>query len=53
MQQRYKKVRFFTCPKTFFEWAGIDFSLHDDDKWKEGEEEKGRRKRRKMRMKRR
>ena len=40
LQQRYKKVRFFTCPKTFFTWAGIDFPLHDDDKQKEDEEEK-------------
>ena len=40
LQQRYKKVRFFTCPKTFFLWAGIDFPLNDDDKQKEDEEEK-------------
>ena len=39
-KQRYKKVRFFTCPKTFFIWAGIDFPLHDDDKYKDDEEEK-------------
>ena len=40
MQQRYKKVRFFTCPKTFFTWTGFGFSLHDDDK-EEDEEEVG------------
>ena len=40
LQQRYKQVRFFTCSKTFFIWAGIDFPLYDDDKQKEDEEEK-------------
>ena len=39
LQQRFKKVRLFTCPQTFFTWAGIDFPLHDYDK-KEDEEEK-------------
>ena len=37
------KVRFFTCPKTFFPLAGFVFPLHDDDKEEykveEGEEE--------------
>ena len=33
LQERYKKVRFFTFPKTFFTWAGFGFPLlHDDDK---------------------
>ena len=36
LQQSYKKVRFFTFPKIFFTWAGVDFPLHNDDK--EGEE---------------
>ena len=40
MQQRYKKVRFFTCPKTFSTWTGFGFSLHDDDKKEEEEEVK-------------
>ena len=40
LQQRYKKVRFFTYPKTFFIWAGIDFPLYDDNRQKEDEEEK-------------
>ena len=39
LQQRYKKVRFFTCPKTFFTWASIDFPLYDDED--EEEEENG------------
>ena len=43
LQQRYKKVRFFTCPKTFFTWAGFGLPLHDDvkeeDEKEEGEEE--------------
>ena len=32
--------KIFTCPKTFFTWAGIDFPLHDDNKQREDEEEK-------------
>ena len=39
MQQRYKKVRFFTYPKTFSTWTGFGFSLHDDDKEDDKEEE--------------
>ena len=39
MQQRYKKVRFFTYPKTFSTWTGFGFSLHDDDKKEDEEEE--------------
>ena len=40
LKQWYKKVRFFTCPKTFFSWAGFGFPLHADDK-EEDEEEEG------------
>ena len=40
LQQRYKKVRFFTCLKTFFIWAGIDFPFHNADKQKEDEDDK-------------
>ena len=40
LQQWYKKVRFFTCPKTFSTWAGFGFPLHDDDKEEEDEEER-------------
>ena len=40
LEQRYKKVRFFTWPNTFFTLAGIDFLLHDDDKQTDDEEEK-------------
>ena len=43
LQQWYKKVRCFTCPKTFFKWAGFGFPLHDGDKEEDekkvGEEE--------------
>ena len=39
LQQRFKKIRLFNCPQTFFTWAGIDFPLHDYDK-KEDEEKK-------------
>ena len=37
--QRYKKVRFFTCPKTFSMCTGFGFPLHDDDKEEYEEEE--------------
>ena len=42
MQQRYKKARFCTYPKTFSTWTGFGFSLQDDDKKEEEvkEEEK-------------
>ena len=40
LEQRYKKVRFFTWPNTFFTLASIDFLLHDDDKQTDDEEEK-------------
>ena len=40
LEQRYKTVRFFTWPNTFFTLAGIDFFLHDDDKQTDDEEEK-------------
>ena len=36
----YKKLTFFTCHKTFFIWAGVDFPLYDDNRQKEDEEEK-------------
>ena len=40
LQERYKKVRFFTFPKTFFTWAGFGFPLiHDDDKEEDKEED--------------
>ena len=39
LQQRFKKVRLFTCSQTFFTWAANNFPLHDYDK-KEDEEEK-------------
>ena len=39
-RQKYSKVKFFTCPKTFFTWAGMDFPLHDDGKQMEDEDEK-------------
>ena len=39
MQQRCKKVRFFTRPKTFSTRAGLGFPLHDDYKEEEEEEE--------------
>ena len=39
LQQRHKKVRFFTCPKTFFTWPGSGFPLHDDDKEEDKKEE--------------
>ena len=39
MHQRYEKIRFFTCPKTFSTWVGFGFPLHDDDKEEEDEEE--------------
>ena len=40
MQKRYKKVRLFSCPKTFFKGIGFGFPLHDDDKEEDEEEEK-------------
>ena len=40
LEQRYKTVRFFTWPNTFFTLASIDFLLHDDDKQTDDEEEK-------------
>ena len=46
MQQRYKKARFCTYPKTFSTWTGFGFSLDGDDK-KGGEVEEGEEKRRK------
>ena len=39
LQERYKQVRFFTCPKTFFTWAGFGFPLHDDDMKEDKDEE--------------
>ena len=35
-----KKVRFFTCAKTFFTWTGFGFRLHDmEEDEEEGEDE--------------
>ena len=43
LQQRYKKVRYFSSPRTFFTWAGFGFRLHDVDEEEyeveDGEEE--------------
>ena len=47
LQQRYKKVRFFTCPNTFSMSTGFGFPLPDDDK--KDDEEDGKRKRRRTR----
>ena len=41
----YKKLTFFTCPKTFSLWDGFVFPFHDED----NNEDVGRRKRRRMR----
>ena len=39
MNPRYKKVRFFTCPRAFFTWTDSGFSLYNDDKEEDKEEE--------------
>ena len=38
LQERYKKVRFFTYAKTFFTWTGFVFRLHVMEEEEEGEE---------------
>ena len=39
MHPKYKKVRFFTCPKTFSMWTDFGFPLHNDDKEEDDDEE--------------